>query len=114
MAGKNRALCGWRAGAARRAGHRRPSARLQRLFFGCVGTTGAEESYSRGRQTLHRSAGTLCQRAKTDASGKEPRGSVEAMVEMERDSGVNVAIGCSYIFLALAPLGILRIGGPTD
>ena len=73
MARKNRAVCGWRTGAACRAGHRRPSAKLRRLLVGGAGTAGAKESCPRGRETLYRAAGTLCERAEADAVPRKLR-----------------------------------------
>src|SRR6478672_339890 len=108
MAGKNRAVCGWRTGSARRAGRRRPSAGLRRLLLSRVGTAGLEESCPRGRQTLHRAAGPLRQRATADAAEKQSRATCKAMAEMECARGIGVLAGCNHVRLALASIGIQR------
>src|SRR6476646_6466193 len=114
MAGKNRPLCGWRTGAARRADRSRSSAKLLRLFLGGAGTAGAQESCPRGRQALYCATRTLCERTKTDASGKELRAIAEAVAEMEHDSGFNLLVSRCYICLALATVGIQHHGCAID
>src|ERR1700731_171515 len=110
MAGKNRTVHGWRAGAERRARCRQSSAKLRRLLIGCVGTAGPEECGSSSRQTLYRATRSLCQRAKTNGPEEENR----IVAESQRACSIGGLVGRGYIGLALAPFDVERYCVTTD